>query len=43
MTAFRTRSGGRIARNKPLKFTFDGVAYTGCDGDTLASALIANG
>ncbi len=43
MSAYRTHSGGRIARNKPLKFIFDGVSYTGCDGDTLASALIANG
>lgn len=43
MSAYRTPSGGRIARSRPLKFTFDGVAYTGCEGDTLASALIANG
>ena len=29
--------------NKPLKFTFDGKAYQGFDGDTLASALLRNG
>lgn len=28
---------------KPLRFTFDGVRYTGIEGDTLASALLANG
>jgi sarcosine oxidase subunit alpha len=27
----------------PLRFTFDGAEYTGYRGDTLASALIANG
>ena len=43
MSAYRTRQGGRVARNRPLKFTFDGVGYKGCEGDTLASALIANG
>ena len=39
----RTTSGGRIDRAKPLSFTFDGKAYQGFAGDTLASALIANG
>ncbi len=28
---------------KPLTFTFDGRTYTGLEGDTLASALLANG
>ncbi|WP_413990492.1 sarcosine oxidase subunit alpha family protein [Labrys okinawensis] len=41
--SFRTSSGGRIDRSKPINFTFDGVAYQGVRGDTLASALIANG
>jgi sarcosine oxidase subunit alpha len=41
--AFRTASGGRIDRGRPLGFTFDGRAFTGFAGDTLASALIANG
>ena len=43
MAAFRTIAGGRVDRAKPLHFTFDGVAYTGLRGDTLASALLANG
>ena len=44
MTAdYRTPSGGRIDRAKPLGFTFDGKRYRGCAGDTLASALLANG
>ena len=43
MNAFRTPSGGCIDRAKTLRFTFDGVALTGCAGDTLASALLANG
>jgi len=41
--ALRTPSGGRIDRGKPCRFTFDGVAYDGFAGDTLASALLANG
>jgi sarcosine oxidase, subunit alpha len=41
--AFRTASGGRIDRARRLAFTFDGRALTGFAGDTLASALIANG
>ncbi len=40
---FRTRAGGRIDRNEPLPFVFDGRSYTGYRGDTLASALLANG
>ncbi len=35
--------GDRIDRGRPLAFTFDGVAHTGFAGDTLASALLANG
>jgi sarcosine oxidase subunit alpha len=41
--AFRTAQGGRIDRSRTLRFTFDGVAYEGVHGDTLASALLANG
>jgi sarcosine oxidase subunit alpha len=41
--AFRASRGGRVDRGKPLSFTFDGKTYVGCAGDTLASALIANG
>ncbi|AOR36535.1 ferredoxin [Streptomyces fodineus] len=40
---FRTRTGGRIDRDAPLTFTFDGTEYQGYRGDTLASALLANG
>ncbi len=38
----RLPSGGIIDRSKPLRFTFDGKAFTGFEGDTLASALVAN-
>ncbi|MFG2283863.1 sarcosine oxidase subunit delta family protein [Streptomyces asoensis] len=34
---------GRIDRDTTLTFTFDGVTYQGHPGDTLASALLANG
>ena len=40
---FRTAAGGRINRAKPLVFTFNGRIYQGFEGDTLASALLANG
>src|SRR5579862_8964884 len=40
---FRTPSGGRIRRDQPVRFTFDGRTYDGYAGDTLASALLANG
>ena len=43
MSAFRTSDGGRVNRAAPLSFTFDGRPYQGFAGDTLASALIANG
>ena len=35
-------SGGLIDRATPLNFTFDGKAYPGFQGDTVASALLAN-
>jgi sarcosine oxidase subunit alpha len=41
--SYRTASGGRIDRTRPLRFSFDGRAFTGFAGDTLASALLANG
>ncbi|MGW8768050.1 sarcosine oxidase subunit delta family protein [Streptomyces sp. NPDC055815] len=41
--AFRLSGGGRIDRTDRLSFTFDGVRYEGFRGDTLASALLANG
>ena len=39
----RLKSGGRIERAQPLRFYFNGRAYQGYAGDTLASALLANG
>ncbi|MFE0021249.1 FAD-dependent oxidoreductase [Amycolatopsis sp. NPDC059021] len=44
MTApFRLPSGGRIDRDTPVEFLFDGQVLTGYRGDTLASALLAHG
>ncbi len=39
----RLPAGGRIDRGRPLGFTFNGIRYQGFAGDTLASALLANG
>ena len=39
----RLPSGGRIDRDRPLTFTFDGQTLHGYAGDTVASALLANG
>uniref|UniRef100_UPI0028AB5953 2Fe-2S iron-sulfur cluster-binding protein n=1 Tax=Pseudomonas nitroreducens TaxID=46680 RepID=UPI0028AB5953 len=39
----RLSRGGRIDRNKPLTFSFNGQSYQGFAGDTLAAALLANG
>ncbi len=36
-------TGRLIDRTRPLSFTFDGKAMTGFAGDTLASAVMANG
>ncbi|MGV8985261.1 MAG: sarcosine oxidase subunit alpha family protein [Cypionkella sp.] len=33
---------GLIDRSKPISFRFDGATYSGFQGDTLASALMAN-
>ena len=41
--AWRLDSGGRIDRTQRLSFRFDGIAYEGFAGDTLASALLASG
>ena len=40
---FRVEGLGDIERNRPIMFTFNGKTYTGFKGDTLASALLANG
>ena len=39
----RLARGGLVDRTRPLSFSFDGERFTGFAGDTLASALIANG
>ncbi|NIA67408.1 sarcosine oxidase subunit alpha family protein [Pelagibius litoralis] len=43
MSGFRLPSCGLIDRSRPLHFTFDGKRYQGFAGDSLASALLANG
>src|SRR3954451_21781673 len=40
---FRLATGGYIDRSRPLAFKFNGRGYEGYAGDTLASALLANG
>ena len=40
---FRLAEGGRIDRNRRVGFSFNGRRLHGCEGDTLASALLANG
>jgi sarcosine oxidase subunit alpha len=37
------RDGGLVDRSRTFRFTFNGEAMTGHPGDTLASALLANG
>ncbi|MCV6585509.1 MAG: sarcosine oxidase subunit alpha family protein [Marinibacterium sp.] len=39
----RIAGKGRIDRSRPVRFRFDGVAYDGFAGDTVASALLAQG
>jgi sarcosine oxidase subunit alpha len=43
MSGYRLENGGRIDRSRPVEFRFDGHSYQGFAGDTLASALLANG
>ncbi|MBI1778690.1 MAG: sarcosine oxidase subunit alpha family protein [Proteobacteria bacterium] len=40
---YRLATGGRIDRSRGCRFIFDGTAYEGHPGDSLASALLANG
>ena len=40
---YRTVESGRIDREQPINFSFNGKSFTGLAGDTLASALLANG
>ena len=39
----RLQSGGRINRDQPMSFVYNGKNLQGFEGDTLASALLANG
>jgi sarcosine oxidase subunit alpha len=43
LTSARLPTGGAVDRGHPLAFTFDGKPYVGFAGDSLASALLANG
>jgi sarcosine oxidase subunit alpha len=43
MQAFRIGHGGLVDRGRPVSFQFDGRRLEGFHGDTLASALLANG
>ena len=41
--SYRLSNVGLINRDKELPFKFNGKNYYGYEGDTLASALLANG
>ena len=41
--ARRLSSGGLIDRSRRIEFQFNGKTYSGHPGDTLASALLAQG
>ena len=43
MSARRLDVGGRIDRSRPIAFSWDGKQLSGYQGDTLASALMAQG
>lgn len=43
MSRYRVSGKGRVDASQPVTFTFDGTAYQGVKGDTVASALLANG
>lgn len=40
---FRIPGAGRLTPAKTARFSFDGKSFSGLEGDTLASALLANG
>ena len=42
LSSFRLPTGG-VDRGRPLAFTFDGAPHVGFAGDSIASALLANG
>jgi heterotetrameric sarcosine oxidase alpha subunit len=41
--AFRLPQGGRIRREQPMSFSFDGRRLSGFAGDTVAATLLAHG
>ncbi len=43
MNAYRADQGGRVERGASVAFSFNGTNLSGVKGDTLASALLANG
>ncbi len=43
MSGYRVATGGNIDRSKPIAFRWGGRELSGFEGDTLASALLANG
>jgi sarcosine oxidase subunit alpha len=43
MTSYRLPNRGRVDHARPVSFSVDGKSYQGLAGDTLASALLANG
>ncbi|WP_118134556.1 sarcosine oxidase subunit alpha [Oceanicella sp. SM1341] len=43
MSRFRVPGRGRVNPDRPVTFRFDGRPVQGCEGDTVASALLANG
>lgn len=43
MNRWRVPGRGRIDHSRPVSFTFDGRTVAGLEGDTVASALLANG
>src|SRR5580700_11216807 len=43
MTSARLPTGGQVDRGRSYAFTFDGRPYVGFVGDSIASALLANG
>ena len=42
MSTRLAKQGRLIDRSKPVEFTFNGTRMSGFEGDTLASALLAN-
>ena len=42
MSAGRIPGKGRVDHSRPVRFSFDGETYRGLQGDTVASALLAN-